>query len=241
MTSISTSTSSSPLEGVISPLAISSAPVLSESYPRSLPFPHGVVTSICHPEFLIDVLEELKHNSRVKFKESDLFRVYQSVDLMNLRPGTDDSIRMPMLSRLRGALYSAEFRSYVERIANLDVGTLTERVDCAANCHAKGCHLLCHVDAIGTRAVSFILYLTDPEPVWGEEDGGHLELYDSVTIDDDGDVAAEVGADENGSERGGKGEGRRRRDPLPFPCKTILPSSIPWPTSPWNRDGPSIQ
>lgn len=29
-----------------------------------------------------EVLSELKHNSKVKFKETDLFRVYQSVDLV---------------------------------------------------------------------------------------------------------------------------------------------------------------
>jgi len=41
----------------------------------------------------------------------------------------------------------------------------------------QGCHLLCHDDVIGTRRVSFILYLTDPDEGWSEEDGGGLELY----------------------------------------------------------------
>ena len=40
-----------------------------------------------------------------------------------------------------------------------------------------GCHLLCHDDVIGTRRVSYIIYLTDPDDEWEEKDGGALELY----------------------------------------------------------------
>ena len=32
-----------------------------------------------------EVLTELKHNSKVKFKETDLFRVYQSIDLVSYK------------------------------------------------------------------------------------------------------------------------------------------------------------
>ena len=38
-------------------------------------------------------------------------------------------------------------------------------------------HLLCHDDVIGTRRVSYIIYMTDPDDPWVEEDGGSLELY----------------------------------------------------------------
>lgn len=37
--------------------------------------------------------------------------------------------------------------------------------------------LLNHDDVIGTRRVSFILYLTDPDNPWQANDGGSLELY----------------------------------------------------------------
>lgn len=57
-------------------------------------------------------------------------------------------------------------------------------MDCAANCHLKGCHLLCHDDVIGTRKISFIVYLTDPTYAWRDEDGGRLELYASDVEDD---------------------------------------------------------
>lgn len=44
----------------------------------------------------------------------------------------------------------------------------------------QGGHLLNHDDVIGTRAVSFIIYLTDPDEAWTAEDGGALELYPLV-------------------------------------------------------------
>lgn len=37
-----------------------------------------------------------------------------------------------------------------------------------------------HDDVIGTRAVSFIIYLTDPDEPWRAEEGGALELYPLV-------------------------------------------------------------
>ena len=46
----------------------------------------------------------------------------------------------------------------------------------------EGCHLLCHDDVIGTRRVSYIIYLTDPDEDWLKEDGGALELYPLDTV-----------------------------------------------------------
>jgi Rps23 Pro-64 3,4-dihydroxylase Tpa1-like proline 4-hydroxylase len=83
---------------------------------------------------------------------------------------------MPTLMKLKDTIYSSEYRAFMERISGLQPGTLTAMVDCAANCHTKGCHLLCHDDVIGTRKVSYIIYLTDTLPIWTDEDGGRLEL-----------------------------------------------------------------
>ncbi len=47
----------------------------------------------------------------------------------------------------------------------------------AVNVYTPGCHLLCHDDVIGSRRVSYILYLTDPEKPWQAEWGGALRLY----------------------------------------------------------------
>ena len=46
----------------------------------------------------------------------------------NLRPGNDLAERMPSLMRLKDAIYSPECRAFVERIAGLDPGTLTDEV-----------------------------------------------------------------------------------------------------------------
>jgi len=130
----------------------------------------------------------------VKFKESDLFRVYQSIDLGNINE--EDSLIFPHLTELKDVLYSSQYRAFVERIACLPPRTLTDDVDCAANCHAPGCHLLCHDDVIGTRKVSYVIYLT--ERGWKEEEGGALEIYNHD-------------------------ECATQRVPQAVPCKSILP------------------
>lgn len=191
------------ISSVISPTVFPSCECLRSSYRDAKPYPHGIVRNLCVDGFLSSVLDEVKMNSKVQFKESDLFRVYQSVDLANLSEGSEMAEAMPHLVKLRAALYSDDFRSFVERASDLPKGTLTGKVDCAANCHAKGCHLLCHDDVIGTRKVSYIIYLTDPDPEWKREDGGHLELYGCMQENSDDQMNSRV--------------------PCPFPDKTILP------------------
>lgn len=145
-----------------------------------------------------NVFKEIQENSKVKFKESDLFRVYQSIDLGNLDDSaSENQENLPHLLQLKAALYSPDYRAFVERIAHLKPNTLTGQTDCAANCHAPGCHLLCHDDVIGTRKVSYIIYLT--EEGWEAEEGGALELYDHDEVD-------------------------QKRVPQAIPCKTILPA-----------------
>ena len=57
----------------------------------------------------------------------------------------------------------------------------------AINVYTPGCHLLCHDDVIGSRRISYILYMTDPEVPWKEEWGGALRLYPlEETQDKDG-------------------------------------------------------
>lgn len=50
----------------------------------------------------------------------------------------------------------------------------------AINVYTPGCHLLCHDDVIGSRRVSYILYLTDPDTPWKAEWGGALRLYPTL-------------------------------------------------------------
>lgn len=50
------------------------------------------------------------------------------------------------------------------------------------NVYTPGCHLLCHDDVIGSRRVSWILYLLDPDRPWKPEWGGALRLYPTVDL-----------------------------------------------------------
>ena len=73
-------------------------------------------------------------------------------------------------------MYSSEFRNYLSAIT--ESGPLSgKKTDMAVNVYTPGCHLLCHDDVIGSRRVSYILYLTDPEKTWQAEWGGALRLY----------------------------------------------------------------
>ena len=135
---------------------------------------------------------------------------------------------MPSLMKLKDAIYSSECRAFMERISGLEAGTLTNEVDCAANCHAKGCHLLCHDDVIGTRKISYIIYLTDEMPKWKDEDGGRLELYDAIVPTTEKRKKKDESTDDGDDGSGGKvvsnnDDGTSRRVPAAIPCKTILP------------------
>lgn len=178
---------------LLSPHIINSEKTLHLDCINASPFPHGRMEHLFDDGFLRQVREELKSTSKVTFKESDLFRVYQSIDFATLvSPDNDKSMELPCLKTLQRTIYSSQYRHFIERVVGIPKGTLTEQVDCAANCHASGCHLLCHDDVIGTRKVSFIIYLTDEQ--WTPHEGGALELYD-----------------------------RQDHIPKPIPCHTILP------------------
>ena len=118
----------------------------------------------------------LKHLSFTP-KETDIYKIHQSGDLANL-DGLDDSAlaRLPSMLKLRNAMYSSEFRQYLSKIT--DAGPLSgKKTDMAINVYTPGCHLLCHDDVIGSRRVSYILYMTDPDDAWRPWWGGSLRLY----------------------------------------------------------------
>lgn len=74
----------------------------------------------------------------------------------------------------------------------------------AINFYTPGCYLLCHDDVIGSRRVSYILYLTDPDEPWEPEWGGALRLFPVQTIKAD--------------------DGQEARTPLPDVAKVIPPA-----------------
>lgn len=180
---------------------------LVAQYKAAKPYCHGLIESIFQSDFLRNVRKEIKDNSKVTFKESDLFRVFQSIDLANLDESDAATVSaMPTVLQLRNVLYSDQWRSFIERLCQLPVGTLSAQVDCACNCHTAGCHLLTHDDVIGTRKISYILYLTERD--WTAAEGGALELYDSDVV-----VSKQEGGQPDKIER----------SPQSIPSATLLP------------------
>lgn len=144
-------------------------------------FKHGVIRDLVSPELLRSVRSEIRENLSFTPKETDIYKIHQSGDLANLDGLDDSSLKLlPSLLTLRDSLYSSAFRDYLSTITGS--GPLSGRkTDMAINVYTPGCHLLCHDDVIGSRRVSYILYLTDPDRPWREEWGGALRLYPTVT------------------------------------------------------------
>ena len=153
----------------------------TKEYAQSVPYKHAVISSLIDPSLLRSVREEIISNLHFTAKETDIYKIHQTGDLANL-DGLDDSSlsKLPSLLSLRDALYSPQFREHVSHITG--AGKLSGRkTDMAINVYTPGCHLLCHDDVIGSRRVSYILYLTDPDKPWKAEWGGALRLYPTTT------------------------------------------------------------
>src|SRR5437660_12540714 len=54
----------------------------------------------------------------------------------------------------------------------------------AINVYTPGSHLLTHDDVIGSRCVSYILYLASPDDPWQPSWGGALRLYPTRVAED---------------------------------------------------------
>ncbi|KAK5724928.1 putative component of NuA3 histone acetyltransferase complex [Elasticomyces elasticus] len=149
----------------------------TSSYAASEPYKHAVVSHLIDDELLRSVRTEIVDNIHFTPKETDIYKIHQSGDLANL-DGLDPTAlaKLPSLLKLRDALYGAEFRQWVQEVSG--AGALSgKKTDMAVNVYVPGCHLLCHDDVIGSRRVSYILYLTDPDQPWKAEWGGALRLY----------------------------------------------------------------
>ncbi|KAI9825290.1 MAG: hypothetical protein M1832_001324 [Thelocarpon impressellum] len=154
----------------------------TKNYAESKPYKHGVISNLITPSLLFSVRTEVQASLSFTPKETDIYKIHQSGDLANL-DGLDDSslARLPSLLKLRDALYSPSFRSYLASVTAS--GPLSGRkTDMAINVYTPGSHLLCHDDVIGSRRVSYILYLTDPEKPWKAEWGGALRLYPTANV-----------------------------------------------------------
>lgn len=144
-------------------------------------YKHGVICPLLSDSLLRKVRQEVLENISFTPKETDIYRIEQSGDLANLDGLEEDALRrLPSLKTLRDAMYSEKSRNFLSQVT--DSGPLSgTRTDMAINVYTPGCHLLCHDDVIGTRRVSYILYLTDPDHPWQKEWGGALQLYPTET------------------------------------------------------------
>ena len=130
-----------------------------KAYAAAEPYTHGVVAPLCDDARLRAVQLEMREKLTATFKETDLFKVLQTGDLVTIDKA-DPSIaaQIPELLRLRAAIYSPQFRAMVQEMTGC--APLTDRIDCSANVYPRSGHLLCHDDVIGTRCISYIIYLT---------------------------------------------------------------------------------
>ncbi|KAK3337081.1 oxygenase-like protein [Cercophora scortea] len=176
----------------------------TSEYASSSPYKHSVISELVNDELLRKVRGEIKANVSFTPKETDIYKIHQSGDLANLDGLDDDALaKLPSLLALRDGLYSQSFRDYVSHITGC--GPLSGRkTDMAINVYIPGCYLLCHDDVIGSRKVSYILYLTDPDTPWQAEWGGALRLFPVV-------------------DRAGK-DGEVAKTPLPDTTKVIPPA-----------------
>ena len=143
-----------------------------------------MISDLIDRDLLCNVRNEIQQNLSFDAKETDIYRIFQSGDLANLDGLDDESLkRLPSLKSLRDALYSQAFRQYLCEVTD-STFVSGRKTDMAINVYTPGCHLLCHDDVIGSRRISYILYLTDPDELWRAEWGGALQLYSTKEMRD---------------------------------------------------------
>lgn len=152
--------------------------LLRKSIEESGPYKHGVIPKLMNDSLLRQVRQEIIDNLHFTKKETDIYKVFQTGDLRNLSGlGAEELARLPSLHKLRDALYSKPFREHLAYVAKS--GPLSgSKQDLSINVYQQGCHLLNHDDVIGSRRISYILYLPDPDEHWEyPKNGGALRLY----------------------------------------------------------------
>lgn len=151
---------------------------LHQAYAGSEPFKYAIVKKLFQDDLLKNVKDECMNELSFTEKETDIYKVNQTGDLASLSYLSEAQLALfPNLLALRDALYSLEFRKFIQAITGCGPLSGTKQ-DMSVNSYTQGCHLLNHDDVIGTRRVSYILYMPLPYgEEWKKEWGGALELY----------------------------------------------------------------
>ncbi|TPX72326.1 hypothetical protein SpCBS45565_g00609 [Spizellomyces sp. 'palustris'] len=154
---------------------------LAGKFRTSKPYLHCVIDHLCEDGLLRKVRDEIMSALHFTEKETDIYKVHQTGDLANMDGLPKEELaQLSSLFKLRNALYSSEFRKFIGDVTGC--GHLSgSKTDMSINTYLNGCHLLNHDDVIGSRRVSYILYLPDPDEYWDPAYGGALELYPVLT------------------------------------------------------------
>ncbi|KAG1735047.1 nuclear protein [Suillus lakei] len=151
---------------------------LNQAYTDSEPFKYAIVEKLFQDDLLKNVKDECMNELSFTERETDIYKVNQTGDLASLSYLSEAQLALfPNLLALRDALYSSEFRKFIQAVTGCGPLSGTKQ-DMSVNSYTQGCHLLNHDDVIGTRRVSYILYMPLPYgEEWQKEWGGALELY----------------------------------------------------------------
>ncbi|GMM37569.1 oxidative DNA demethylase [Saccharomycopsis crataegensis] len=152
---------------------------LQEKIADATPYKWGSINQLVDESLLRNVRDEILREIHFTKKETDIYKVFQSGDLNNLNGlDSEELSKLPNLLKLRNALYCREFREMISYVTQ--AGAISShKYDMSLNIYHKSCHLLTHDDVIGSRRVSFILYLPDPDRPWKDHYGGCLRLFGS--------------------------------------------------------------
>lgn len=82
-------------------------------YLNSKPYSHSFLYPLLSDNIMREIYNESKNNMTATFKETDLFKLFQTCDLGNLNENDELALRMPQLMNLRKTLYSREFRDFI--------------------------------------------------------------------------------------------------------------------------------
>ncbi|GAA6002974.1 oxidative DNA demethylase [Rhodotorula paludigena] len=177
-------TAEAPLPFHPSLLVESNVDRLQQAHEASTPYKHAVIDRLFDEDFLKRARKEITEQLSFREKETDIYKINQTGDLTNLSglPSSELAL-LPTLLELRDAIYSKQFRTFLQKVTGCGpLSGIKTDMSCAE--YSEGCYLLNHDDVIGTRRISFILYLVLDEPAWKPEWGGALELYPVLEADE---------------------------------------------------------